>query len=120
VWRPHLAGRWLFGSSAMENSADGAPGEEGSNSPKPRHPSLEKCTVHGTKGGSYVVTCDICGLGGEHGLTTSVHKLTYGHYLQHPGSDIRKCVSRSVLTSSHEVWFAKLTSLEDKLNLKRK
>jgi hypothetical protein len=85
-----------------------------------QHPALEKCTVHTTKGSSYVVTCTICGLGGEDGLTTSLHKLTYGHYLHQKGNDITTCVSRAVLSNTHGEWFSKLTALEDKLRMKRR
>jgi hypothetical protein len=84
------------------------------------HPALEKCKVHGMSGSSYVVTCTICGLGGEKGLTTSLHKLTYGHFLHAKGTDINPCVSRDVLSNTHSEWFAKLTSREDKLHLKRR
>jgi hypothetical protein len=90
------------------------------NPPIRKHPALLKCTVHGTKGSSFIITCEICGLGGESGLTTSLHKLTYGHYLHEPKNDITACVSRAVLESSHPEWFTKLTDLEGKLFAKRK
>ena len=98
------------GSSAATTTAD----------PKPHPLALSQCTVHGQKGSSYTVTCNICGLGGEKGLTTSVHKLMYGHYLHQSGNDIRPCIARALLRSQHPEWFELLLSREASLLKKRK
>lgn len=103
-----------------ESVTESVPSQPTTAPPRPQNPCLSQCTVHGQKGSSYAVTCNICGLGGDSGLTTSLHKLTYGHYLAQPGNDIKPCVSRAILQAQHPEWFKLLTDKEEKLRVKRR
>ncbi len=78
--------------------------------------ALRHCKIWGVKGSSFLVTCNVCGFRG----TTSVHKLTYGHYLGEKGNDIQRCVSVGVLESRYPEFYSELVAKASTLEKKRK
>ena len=76
---------------------------------------LGMMTVRSTTNHVYRVECSICGWTGS----ASLHKILYGHFLQHNDVHIGKCISRSKLEEKHQDFYAQLIEREQAYENKR-
>ena len=86
------------------------------NASKADHIAFAQCDVFEKKGSSFRVCCRICGFR----VTTSSHKMLYGHYLRQPNVKITRCVTRAKLESEHPEFAHTLMAREMSLSHKRK
>ncbi len=80
---------------------------------------LEHCIVRGSRGSCYIVTCSICGWGGEKGKSATLHKLLYGHFLSLPKNDIKGCISAERIAANYPEFYSKLQERLSSFNRKR-
>jgi hypothetical protein len=78
--------------------------------------ALTHCDVYQMKGSSFRLKCRVCGFK----VTTSVHKLIYGHYLRQPNANIGKCVTLDRLQELHPLFHSALVEKQTKLAQKRR
>lgn len=85
------------------------------------HPVFKHCRVLANVSKQCVkIECLICGWGGDKGVTTSFHKLLYGHYLHHKGQDCKKCVARAILEQQYPEFYEELITREKNFYDKQK
>ena len=91
----------------IQMPADAAPAEK---------LAFGKCDILAKKGSSsWHVKCTLCG----RTVTTSSHKMIYGHYLQ-TDAGIQKCLDKERLRELDQDFIASLESRQAKLHGKRK
>ena len=96
------------GVEYLEIPADATPAEK---------LSFSQCVIIKKAGrSSWCVKCNFCG----RQVTTSSHKMIYGHYLHQPDNSIVKCVAREKLEKDHAEFYQSLVAREEKLGFKRK
>ena len=78
--------------------------------------AFQQCDVFEKKGSSFRVCCRICGLK----VTTSSHKMMYGHYLGEPTVKIHRCISREKLQENYPEFLQALLARQTSLTSKRK
>ena len=83
---------------------------------KADHVAFAQCDIYEKKGSSFRVCCRVCGFR----VTTSSHKMIFGHYLRQPNVRITRCVTREKLESEHPEFAQTLKEREMSLWQKRK
>ena len=78
--------------------------------------AFQQCDVFEKKGSPYRVKCRICGLK----VTTSSHKIIYGHYLRDRGVQIAWCIASDKLQADYPEFMEALQDRQASLRLKRK